>query len=35
VFSLKLSHDVKVNNSPVAGFEKTDRLTSVALVAKF
>ena len=35
VFSLKLSHDVKVNNSPVTGFEKTDRLTSVALVAKF
>ena len=35
VFSLKLSHDVKVNNSPVEGFEKTDRLTSVALVAKF
>ena len=35
VFSLKLSHDVKVNNSPVAGFEKTDRITSVALVAKF
>jgi putative salt-induced outer membrane protein len=33
--SLKLSHDVKVNNSPVATFEKTDRLTSVALVAKF
>jgi putative salt-induced outer membrane protein YdiY len=35
VFSLKLSHDVKINNSPVPGFEKTDRLTSVALVAKF
>jgi putative salt-induced outer membrane protein len=35
VLSLKLSHDVKVNNSPVAGFERTDRLTSVALVAKF
>jgi putative salt-induced outer membrane protein len=35
VFSLKLSHDVKVNNSPVVGFEKTDRITSFALVAKF
>jgi putative salt-induced outer membrane protein len=35
VLSLKLSHDVKFNNSPVVGFEKTDRLTSVALVAKF
>ena len=35
VFSLKLSHDVKVNNSPVEGFEKTDRITSFALVAKF
>lgn len=35
VLSLKLSHDVKVNNSPVPGFEKTDRFTSVALVAKF
>ena len=34
-FSLKLAHDVKVNNSPVAGFEKTDRITSFALVAKF
>lgn len=35
VFSLKLSHDTKFNNSPVPGFEKTDRLTSVALVASF
>ena len=35
VFSLKLSHDVKFNNSPAPGFEKTDRLTSVAIVAKF
>lgn len=34
-FSLKLSHDLKFNNAPVAGFEKTDRLMSVALVAKF
>jgi hypothetical protein len=35
VLSLKLAHDVKVNNSPVTGFEKTDRITSFALVAKF
>jgi putative salt-induced outer membrane protein YdiY len=35
VFTLKLSYDVKVNNDPVPGFEKTDRLTSMAIVAKF
>jgi putative salt-induced outer membrane protein len=35
VLSLKLSHDVKFNNSPVPGFEKTDRVTSAAIVAKF
>ena len=35
VFSLKLSHDLKYNNAPVVGFEKADRLTSVAVVAKF
>ena len=35
VLSLKLSHDVKFNNLPVAGFAKTDRLTSVAVVARF
>ena len=35
VFSLKLSHDLKFNNAPVAEFEKSDRLMSVALVAKF
>jgi putative salt-induced outer membrane protein len=35
VFSLKLSHDTKFTNIPVPGFEKTDRLTSVALVARF
>lgn len=35
VFSLKLSHDVKFNNSPAFGFEKTDRLMSAAIVAKF
>jgi putative salt-induced outer membrane protein len=35
VFSLKLSHDVKFNNAPVPGFEKADRIMSVALVARF
>ena len=35
IFSLKLSHDLKFNNAPVPGFEKADRLTSVAIVATF
>jgi putative salt-induced outer membrane protein len=35
VFSLKASHEVKHVNAPVPGFEKTDTLTSIALVAKF
>lgn len=35
ILSLKLSHDFKFNHSPVAGFERTDRLASVALVARF
>jgi putative salt-induced outer membrane protein YdiY len=35
VFSLKLSHDIKFNNAPVTGFEKTDRITSAAVVARF
>jgi len=35
ILSLKLSHDIKFNNSPVPGFEKTDRITSAAIVAKF
>jgi putative salt-induced outer membrane protein len=35
IFSLKLSNDLKFNNSPVPGFEKTDRVTSAAIVAKF
>lgn len=35
VFSLKVSHETKHVNTPVPGFEKTDTLTSVALVAKF
>lgn len=35
VFSLKVAHDVKYVNAPVFGFEKTDRLLSAAVVAKF
>ena len=35
VFSLKASHEVKHVNAPVPGYEKTDTLISVALVAKF
>lgn len=35
VFSLKASHEIKHAHAPVPGFEKTDTLTSVALVAKF
>lgn len=35
IFSLKLSNIVRYVNAPVAGFETTDTLTSVALVAKF
>ena len=35
VLSLKLAHEVKYVNSPVEGFEKTDRLLSAAVVAKF
>ena len=35
VVSLKLSNDAKFNNSPVPGFEKTDRVTSAAIVAKW
>jgi putative salt-induced outer membrane protein len=35
VFSLKASHEVKYVNAPVPGFEKTDTLMSIALVAKF
>jgi putative salt-induced outer membrane protein len=35
IFSLKASHEVKHANAPVPGFEKTDTVTSVALVAKF
>jgi len=33
--SLKLSHELKYVNAPVEGFEKTDRLLSAAVVAKF
>ena len=35
VFSLKLSNVVRYVNAPVSGFETTDTITSVALVANF
>jgi putative salt-induced outer membrane protein len=35
VFSLKAAHELKFVNAPVPGFEKTDTLMSVALVARF
>lgn len=35
LLSLKLSNSIRYLNLPVAGFERTDVLTSVALVAKF
>jgi putative salt-induced outer membrane protein len=35
LLSLKLSHEVKYVNAPVEGFEKTDRLLSAAVVAKW
>lgn len=35
IFSLKASHELKHANAPVPGFEATDTLTSVALVAKW
>lgn len=35
ILSLKVSHDLKFLNEPVPGFEKTDTMMSVALVAKF
>lgn len=35
VFSVKLSHELKFVNQPVAGFEKTDTILSAALVARF
>jgi putative salt-induced outer membrane protein YdiY len=35
IFSLKLSNTVRFVNAPVEGFEKTDTITSAALVAKF
>ena len=35
IFSLKLAHELKYVNAPVIGFEKTDRLLSAAVVAKF
>jgi putative salt-induced outer membrane protein len=35
LLSLKLSHEVKYVNSPVEGFEKTDRVLSAAVVTKW
>lgn len=35
VFSLKATHELKHANAPVPGFEKSDTLLSIALVAKF
>jgi putative salt-induced outer membrane protein len=35
LFSLKLSNLLRYVNAPVAGFKKTDSITSMALVAKF
>jgi putative salt-induced outer membrane protein len=35
VFSLKVSNTVRYVNQPVPGFESTDTITAVALVAKF
>ena len=35
VFSLKLSNTIRYLNLPVVGFENTDAVTAVALVAKF
>jgi putative salt-induced outer membrane protein YdiY len=35
IFSLKLSNVIRYVNAPVEGFETTDTVTSVALVAKF
>lgn len=35
IFSLKVSNVIRYSNAPVEGFETTDTITSVALVAKF
>jgi putative salt-induced outer membrane protein len=35
IFSLKVSHTIRYVNQPVPGFQKTDTITAVALVAKF
>ncbi len=35
IFSLKVSNVIRYANQPVEGFETTDTITSVALVAKF
>jgi putative salt-induced outer membrane protein YdiY len=35
LFSLKVSNAVRYVNAPAEGFETTDTITSIALVAKF
>lgn len=35
MLSIRVSHEVKYVNAPVPGFERTDRILSAALVAKF
>jgi putative salt-induced outer membrane protein len=35
IFSLKLTNSIRYVNAPVVGFETTDTITSIALVAKF
>ena len=35
LLSLKVAHELKFVNAPVVGFEKTDRVLSAAIVAKF
>ncbi len=35
VFALKVSNNIRYVNAPVQGFETTDSITSIALVAKF
>ena len=35
ILSLKVAHELKFVNAPVFGFEKTDRVLSAAVVAKF
>jgi putative salt-induced outer membrane protein YdiY len=35
IFSLKVSNTIRYVNQPVPGFQTTDTITAVALVAKF